>query len=278
MSLVENFEHRNYPMHRALNWVRIHLTPPTGWRTWIGRLWWAAYALFGAGTALLQFADPANQDLPAALREVVEFAYRNRLALCLSALGLQAILGLFYLVVRWLRPIDTENVQAVLNEVVASMFVDGDHATHAYRATLFQIRGWPFLTGEWAGISARSGEVYSRSNTVFLLDREHPRKSTGWVGRCFLADGQTIVPTEALPVSNHDDYLRECGISEIEYRNLHVKNACLVFATGVRRAGKLWGFLVVDTTDPERLPGPRQRGQTKLELEKWAMVLSLFLD
>lgn len=241
-------------------------------------VFWSLSVIAVLGLTILQFCDNANDIQHPLLKELVLFLYSHRLKVSLIFAILQLICASGIAWVAWCTPFDHEKLQRVLNQIVSHCFDEIDYENHDYRATIFQIRGLRGIrkyTGQWVGIVCRSGENYDQSETVFLVDRMSPDKSTGIVGRCFAAEGQTIMPTMLLP-EDPESYKQACHLADAEYNAMNVKSR-IVFATGIKRHGKLWGFLVLDTTDSRQLPGVNQQKSKRRDIGSWAEVVATMI-
>lgn len=272
--------HPHYKLHRRANKTLNALVPYRGVSVLLERVFYVLATGIPVLFAILQFCEPDGQEMREPWKSLVDLIYQNRLLISILFAISQIILGAAIGILHWLRPIDFEKVSAILEMAVDTHFVDRDHQGHHYRATVFKIRGVSFLGGEWIGIICRSGETFLHSGTVFYLDRENPEKSTGLLGLCFAAQGATIVKADPLPVSCKEDYLRECRLAEIEYEKMNLRSS-VILATGIRRrSGRLWGFLVLDTTDDGQCPksrGVRGKDQHESDIGRSATVLGMLI-
>lgn len=221
--------------------------------------------------------EPGGQWLPGWMAEPAGYAHKHRLLIYLFLTGVELICAAAIWFMKWRSPIDVNKATSILNRAVSHHFKEKDQINHQYRATLFKIRGCWWLFGQWVGIICRSGETFGRSGTIFSIDHMDPERCTGYVGSCFLGEGTTIISPSLLPVADKIRYTEMCGLAEIEYSRMNVKSVVL-FATAIKRNGKMWGFLILDTTDPRQLP-PSNRKITDHEdsMDNWALSLGLLL-
>lgn len=229
--------------------------------------------------SVLQFCDNGDDLQRGIIKEIVLFVHSHRLkaSLCFAAIQVLCACGIRY--VTWRTPFDHGQLQKTLNLIVSHCFDNLDQENYDYRATVFKIRGVRGirrLTGQWVGIVCRSGENYDQSGTIFLVDRMCPDKSTGIVGRCFGSEGQTVMPVSLLPVDDAEKYKAACHLADIEYEAMNVKSK-IVFATGIKRQGRLWGFLVLDTTDEAQLPSSRATNSKRRDIGSWAEVVGTMI-
>ncbi len=273
-------KHPWYKLHRWTNKALNALVPHHGISDWFVRVFYCLAALIPILLAVLQFCESNDQPLIEPWKSIVAFIYHHRLVVSVVLATVQVALVFAIWVLSVLRPIDFEKAEAILEMAVDTHFSERDHKSHHYRATVFKIRGCFLLGGEWMGIVCRSGETYLRSGTVFYLDRDEPEKSTSLLGVCFAAQGATIVKTDPLPVSSKADYMQECRLAEIEFEKMNMKSS-VILVTGIKRPdGKLWGFLVLDTTDESMCPkhsGIRGKPQHESDIGRAAAVLGMLI-
>lgn len=230
--------------------------------------------------SVLQFCDDGKELQSAVLREIVNELYKNRLIVSIVLVGLQVIAAIGAWYFAWRSPCDVDKLQKTLNSLVEHFFADQEWETHQYRATIFQIRGiygTRWAIGQWSGIFCRSGESYDRSNTIFYIDRMSKEKSTGIVGRCLFAEGQTILLDAVLPVGDEKEYKRLCHLADCEYNAMNVKSK-LLSVTGIKRHGRLWGFLVLDTNDETQCPNQQTSKGKRRMIGAWAEVVGAFMS
>ena len=72
------------------------------------------------------------------------------------------------------------------------------------------------------------------------------------------------------------DYKVKGWLADQEYDGMNVKSTVFL-ATVIRVNGRLWGVLVLDSTDPGVLPGQRNRADRQANLESVALSLSVLL-
>lgn len=220
---------------------------------------------------LLSFADPSGQKLPALLSGLANWAHQHRLAIALALLFVQIVAWGCVGVIQWANPFDRDKVQEVLEACVAHHFSDQDRKRYQYRATLFKIRRVLFL-GEWLGIAARSGENYRRSNTIFSRDTERKLCNTGVVGECVRQDSTLVIG----PIDPESpDYAASGYLADVEVRSDRMNvRASVFFAVPIRRqGGRIWGVLVLDTTDTNTAPGRIQENRVRTDLDQWALAI-----
>ena len=175
----------------------------------------------------------------------------NRFSLTLIVLVAFGLLSLMSRLAR--ESFDKKKLKKILGATAAICFGDVDLSKHAYRATLFKARRTLFFRS-WLGIVARSGSGEHKSSTIFSIGNS-PEYNTGIAGQCYFQNGATIIKT--LPNISHDDgqqaiseYQKVGFLAPDEYKKLDIR-ALVLLATGIRTdEGKIWGILVLDTTDP----------------------------
>lgn len=233
---------------------------------------------------LIRFCDPHDQNLDGLIKALVTWIYENRFAivasLLLAQMACQAMRGL----ARLLQRHDTEKIKPILDNLVTRHFIDQEPEHHVYRATLFKVRWFPFV-GKWLGIIARSGDLYTDFRTVFSVNANVKAYNTGYAGECWRMSGKTIIIEDALPdqrlgpISDESQkaYQEKGWIESREYSRMSVKSVVFL-ATGIKVNGKLWGILVLDSTDQKSKlakSADKDREQCRLSLESAAMALGL---
>lgn len=242
----------------------------------------AISAAVGCFASALQFADTAGQSFTGWRKELLDELFANRLYIFFGLIAIQGTASLAFILLRWMHPINLSIAQRFLDHIAEHHFSESDKLNHVYRATLFKIRGWRLVSGEWLGIVSRSGETHDRSGTIFSIHRCKAEFNTGIAGKCFIAEGTTLIHPVVLDPSDEAAYKQSCGLDDQEYKAMNVK-ATVLMATGIRRNGKMWGILVLDTNDSDCLPSPTAivHNSTKkheTDIGHWAFTLGLFVD
>jgi hypothetical protein len=251
--------------------------------------------VFTTGVALsvalivaLEFADPSDQILDGALETLLANLYAKRLYYVCTLLIVQSACGCLVWAMGFLanKGPDCKKIKIVLNRLVESHFSMAYGANHVYRATLFrQRRCW--LLGSWLGVVERSGEVYLDRSSIFSVNSQSRKYNTGIVGECwFRAQSNLGGSFSAMLDDVRDDeskvseYKNQGFIDDIEFKQLSVKSQ-FFRVTEIRRHGKVWGVLVVDTTDASAQPSKTQtaaRNKQEEALDNAANTISLLLE
>lgn len=268
-------EHKWYRVHRCLNWLAgIHT--PTAYR-WIRRFSSICFWLAAAFLALIPFCDPRDQQVDEWWQGAFNTIHTYRFTIAASIITVQLILQAAIWLAGKLQSLDVTKLENVLNHAVARHFTEQDRSKYDYRATLFKVRSCWFC-GSWLGIVARSGTLYPQRTTVFCIDPNQERYNTGIAGECWRREGQTIIKElpdvqAGSPSQDTVNEFKAAGyLADCEYRPLSVKST-VFYATGIRVAGKVWGALVLDSTDPSQLPKERQQKTQGRDLEFVALAL-----
>jgi hypothetical protein len=270
-------QHPWYTLHLWLNWLFNFLLLSSVKSKWFE----VGFFLVGVVTACLgaalQVCDPSDQRLPAVFVAPATFLHTHRLVIFCGLAVAQAISWGIVVYLRWLQPIDLDKSKAILDQAVAEHFADQKTIKCTYRATLFKVRGVWWITREWLGIVSRSGEKFDRSNTIFSIDKMKDGCNTGIAGRCWFGGGNAIIRTKLLNPDDPANYQSECSLSPREHAKINLK-ATVIMAVGVRRKGKLWGVLVLDTDDIACLPlesahAKNSEGRHEQDINRWAFIL-----
>lgn len=271
-------KHPRHKIHRRLNRVSNWLLPSSTASYVSSVILIATSAGVPILLTVLQFCDNL-EDVWVPVQSLAKTAYEHRLVVSVSLAGLQICAMLSCWILRTFEVIDVEKTKDLLKLAVDTHFAERDHIQNEYRATVFKIRGCDWFGGEWIGIVCRTGETYLKSGTVFYLDRENPINCTGLVGVSFAAQGATIIKDKVLPVGDKTAYMAECRLAEEEYDRMNVKSA-VIFATGIKRHGKLWGFLVLDSTDEKQVPkksGARAADKHEVDIGNFAAMIGMLV-
>ena len=137
------------------------------------------------------------------------------------------------------------------------------------------------------GIVARSGELFTRFKTVFSIDANVESRNTGFACECWRRAGETIIIEKMLPDHRAgplpdqyvNNYKTQGWLADQEYSRMSVKSIVFL-ATGIRTNGKLWGILVLDSTDPNSglAENARKDREThQKHLESVALALGLLV-
>ena len=273
-------QHKKYWVHRFLN--RFAGVRSRKFHRFLKVLTGIGYALAGVSLVLVQFCDPDDQWFSPAWREYLTYVHANQFAVVAYLLGTQLLLQAANWIADRFQAPDVVKLDRVLDHLVSRHFGDKDLETHKYRATLFKVRSfWPF--GTWLGIVGRSGMLYPQRTTVFSIDATTEKYNTGIAGECWRQSGQTIF--KKLPDIREDSTSEEAinefklagYLDDCEYQAMSVKSTVFL-ATGIRVAGKIWGILVLDTTDPKQHPTDRQQKHHRETLDFAAIALSNLLS
>ncbi len=274
MALEQQRKHKYYRIHRYLDWVAGVGKPRFyQWIQYCSRVGFLAAVGF---LALIQFCDPQGQQLPDWWTALLGWIHQRRFAFAVILLLAQAVLQVLIWTANWLKSYDVKKLENILDNLVASHFTNQDKSDHIYRATLFKVRSWP-CCGKWLGIVARSGTRYSRKRTVFSINPNTKRYNTGIAGECWRRDGQTVILEIPVPKGNSlaqgesDDYKKSGYLDGIELGLMNVK-ATVFMATGIRVGGKVWGILVLDSTDPKQQPKSKPQERRSTEALEFAAV------
>jgi len=258
--------HPFYRTHCVANW----LAGLAAWE-WLSVVCsWTASICLVAATLLLglvDLGDPKGQfgwwpDLKALLG----WLYEARFAAFSLLVCTQFVASALTWLLRHYKRYDAKRLKSVLDAIEITYFSDPDPGLHHYRVTLFKVRhlSWMPFFGMWLGIVARSGQNYPNKTTIFSIDPRKMANNTGIAGECWRQKGNTIrrllpdVRCENVDQSAVDGYHSTGFVTEAEFRRMNVHSRYFE-ATGIKVQGRLWGILVIDTTD-ENQDG-RRRGQ-----------------
>lgn len=273
-------------MHCILNRIA-GFTISGGLTKWITVLSAIPLALAAAFLVLIKFCEPVGQDF-GPMGGFAKFMYTHRFLIVCVLLSVQLVFQVLTFVSRWLQGFDAEKVKTVLDNLVEAYFPERDLARHYYRATLFRVKKFkPF--GKWLGIVARSGLLYTRFGTVFSIDHDKKENNTGFAGECWRREGQTIEGGIVLPDQREqpptaeqlEEYKMRGWLADVEYDVMSVK-AVVLSATGIRVKGKIWGILVLDSTDTSAYLPDESKAHLRVDrrraLESSATSLTLLLS
>lgn len=267
--------HSFYRLHRFLNCFYTS-SADSGMVSWL--LEWGFWIVTVAGppmVAIAEFCDPSSQTIPDSWVAPASWIYENRLVAVIVVIVCQAVFGVSWLFVHRMNALSGTECQEIIDTIVAQHFKEMDLDNHVYRATVFQIRGFHRLFGRWLGIAARSGENYARSNTVFSISDMKKGRNTGVCGECVRQGGNTL--TVELPDPDDSAYKDKGFINDREFIKVNVKSV-VFHATGVFRKGRLWGVLVLDTTDRSKMPGPNARRREQEAVGNYSLAIRALLD
>ena len=275
-------QHRYYALHWYLNWLYCQCSCSSTATRWVEVVLLVVTALVGCLANAIQFADTTGQNITGWRKLFLDEIYHARFEWFVVLIVVEVVTWISYVALRWMHPINLSVSKDFLNHIAEHHFSSPDKLTYVYRATLFKIRGWRYITGEWLGIVSRSGETHDRSGTIFAIDRMRPLCNTGIAGKCFLGEGTTLIYPEVLDPANEDAYKLACGLDDREYKAMNIK-ATVLMATGIRRNGKMWGILVLDTNDARCLPSPtatihNSAKKHEDDIGHWAFTLGLFVN
>ena len=266
-------EHPWYPTHWILNRV-IRSVYPTGTTlaVWFRRF--SGVTSYGcmAITTLLQFSDEGQNSIPYQLKPIAAWLYSNRLLIALFCLGFATFFVVINRIIQWLCQFDDVKMREILDHSVACQFADQDRGQFQYRATLFKVfTFWPF--GSWLSIVCRSGENYLRSNTILSCDRMSQNRCTGVAGECAWQKAIQICRITH-PHTDKEPYAIAGFLAEPERANFNVKSLVFFAVPITRQDGKLWGVLLLDSTDPAtEVDSEGMEGRLKDSLGHWALAI-----
>ena len=266
-------EHRRLHFHRFLNCLYGPnvISPLLGW---LVPVFWIL-TISGPGlVTLAEFCDPEGQSIPGPLEEIAKWVYRHRLVIVLWIFLLQLLTLVAVGVVKRFNALNGDACKEILDAIVVQHFANRDLSNHTYRATIFQVRGFRRLGGQWLGIAGRSGQNYVRSNTVFSISDMRKARNTGVCGECVRQGGNTL--QVVLPEPSEDEYKNSGFIDHREFEKVNVK-AVVFHATGVFKNGKLWGVLLLDSTDREQAPSPQTRKRFYDAMGNYAVAIRALL-
>jgi hypothetical protein len=234
----------------------------------------------------LQFVDPTGQTVPEGAERLMQWLHEHRFAIVCSLLGIQVASGVLASLFDWWSEksaIEAHKIKQTLDRLVARHFPKRG-SDFVYRATLFRERSCWFF-GRWLGVVQRSGEVYRKWGTIFSVDPDSRKYNTGFAGQCwFLANsGQAgvfhhLVPDVREDDSRKDEYMAQGFIDEREFKGLSVPS-CFFHVSEIRRRGKIWGVLVIDSTDPSVAPKTKpETSRQRSVLEDAVHTISLLIE
>lgn len=224
---------------------------------------------------LLQLCDKSTASPESGIyAKLVEFAVDNRLLIYSYMTASLLALVLLKVIAQRLSPAcNNVAMRQLLQEAVTAITYDPsnanypDRSKYRYRSTLFKFREpWWIIRCitkyRWAGVVARSDDSHMHSSAVFLIDDSDPSRSTGLVGLCHKAEGQTICVPLCDPNQDKAKYLQESNIDEDTFKRLKViPRSCVV--VGVKRMGRIWGAIIFDTDDPHPLSSAQRQNVSK---------------
>lgn len=265
--------HRHYRIHRFLN--RLFDVSKAKVRDWIRRVVLVVDTLLVAFLGIVQFCNPLEQEIWLPFAGLIKWLYENRFSVAVVIVLVQLGCRIIGWVISRRERFSDEGLHSILDYVVRRHFKKQDTENHVYRATVFSVRScWPF--GSWLGIAGRSGNRYPKRTTVFSIDPNSKEHNTGIAGECCWRNGQTII--RQLPDASEtncppeviDDYLTLGFSDRQEFKTMNVRSRVFL-ATGIRVKGKVWGILILDTTDPSKYP--KQVGKHGQDLDFAAVAI-----
>ncbi|MFT5323463.1 MAG: hypothetical protein ACI8P0_001312 [Planctomycetaceae bacterium] len=272
-SVANTREHKKFAMHRWLNCLYgPNVASPL--LTLLHPILWLLTISGPAVVTMAEFCDPSGQHIPAPFEGLSDWVYRHRLVVVMTVLSLQVVTLLACFVLKKFNALKVDACQEILNSIVAQHFASQNLSTHTYRATIFQIRGFRRLGGQWLGIAGRSGQNYVRSNTVFSIHDMKKIRNTGVCGECVRQGGNTL--HVVLPEPEDEEYKVTGFVSSHEFKRINVKSV-VFYATGVFVSGKLWGVLVLDSTDRGQVPNQQTRKRFQDAMGIYAVAIRALL-
>jgi hypothetical protein len=266
-------EHPWYRTHRALNSVYRRLYPTgTSFAKWSRRI--AGLMSYGCMviTTVLQFSDAGQNAIPNLLKPIAAWAHSNRLVVAVVCLVSASFFLLVNRIIQWMCQFDDAKMREILDHAVACQFSDQNRGHFQYRATLFKVFSFPPI-GSWLGIVCRSGENYLHSNTILSCDRMNQNRCTGVAGECAWQKAIQIVRIEH-PQTDKVSYAVAGFLAEPERANFNVRSLVFFAVPITRQDGKLWGVLLLDSTDPGTgVDSDEKKERVKDSLGHWALAI-----
>lgn len=254
-------QHTHFEAHCYLNGLYALLRSHHYYGLWHG-LFVFSSSLATAILALLQFMDVKNSqetgNLPVWLKELSSDLYAHRFVVACLMLAMVAVTGGLAALTGFIRSRCVKNLDLIkkaLGDAVEEHF-DARRNGETYRATLFRAFHCPGL-GSWLGIVQRSPDIFVNWRAIFCIDPQHNKHCTGIAGECWWnahagLDSQFYVkmPTLEQDGALNLEYLDQGFLDEREFRRI-AKASIFFHATDIRVDGKVWGVLVLDSSDPE---------------------------
>lgn len=252
--------HRRYLLHCVLNsifgFLRAH-----NWHSVWHYLFVISSSLATAFLGLLQFMDVKDQQhykwLPEWVLELASEIWTHRFEVALALVAATFVTGILSAITGFIQELCVKNLVVIkkcLEAAVEEHFEDRQNG-HTYRATLFRAFRVPGVGG-WLGIVQRSGDVYVTWRTIFCIDPQHKECCTGIIGECWWNAHAQLkskfygsLPEIQSRTDVSLDYLDKGFLDEREFKKI-AKASLFFHATEIRVNGKVWGVLVLDSTDP----------------------------
>jgi len=271
MPLAVRRKHRHFYPHCVLNWI--FGVPGARWLAGIAKGTFGVISTLSAAfLILLSFLEPPDPNVTGKLESALGWVHENRFAVCCVMLIFEVVSGLLIWLLGFVtvRRLNRRKAKSVLNWLVDKLFEDRQ-ADHVYRATLFKVRRfWGF--GWWLGIVARSGETYPKGSTIFCINPHTKAHNTGVAGECWWRAQNNTGECFRIELpdcrASPDDaqmaslYKTQGYVDDCEHGIISVL-ACYFHVTVIRLRGRVWGVLIVDSTDTNAKPStkPQTRKQ-----------------
>ncbi len=219
------------------------------------------------------------------MEEYLQWFYTHRFFIVCIIVIVQSICGFLIWLLNWFADhsgIEAAKVKTVLNRLVGKVF-EPRTAEHTYRATLFRERRF-LRVFRWLGVVQRSGDVYTDWSTIFSINPNSLDQNTGIVGECWFRAQSGLGGSFYLELKKDtedpevvEEYTREGFLDPKEYKQLTVR-ALFFRACEIRHNGKVWGVLVVDSTDESVYPRSHHANRKQTEaMENAADTISLLI-
>lgn len=269
-------DHPYYRVRRSLNWVIRRFSPigPSSaiaiWSRWLSGV--ATYIGMLALT-LLPFADAGERDVPVPIQPIAAWAFSHRFMIACLILLVSTLVSVLNGLIQRLSPFDVEKMREILDAAVAYHFVDQIRGEFQYRATLFKVcTFWPF--GSWLSIVCRSGENYHQSNTILSCDRMNQKRCTGIAGECAWQKAIQICTIPHNTKTELEPYAIKGFLAEPERTMFNIRSLVFFAVPIDRQDGKLWGVLVLDSTDSSMsVDSDEKKEQQREATGHWALAI-----
>lgn len=251
-------QHSCYRRHRFLNGAYRFLSWMPFYRFWASIF--VVSSVANALLAILQFMDIEDgqklEYVPVAFHGTVLAIWQHRFTFAIVlivATGGSAVLSGIAALLRQFQVPNLDIIKRALEDLVKQHF-DNRSTDCIYRATLFREYSCLFC-GRWLGIVQRSGDVLPSRRTVFSVDPQNRNRCTGIAGECWWrakAQHQSriydVLTLHTDDTTNNLSYLDAGFLDGREFNS--ISNPSVFFhAIEVRVNGKVWGVLVLDSSD-----------------------------
>jgi hypothetical protein len=268
-------EHPHFSIHWYVNWFFRFISPlgPTSAvSVWSSRISGLVSFMGIFSLTLLPFADAGEKDIHPIVQPFAAWAFGHRFSIACWILAASTITSVLNWLIQRFFLFDVEKMREILDVAVAYHFVDQNRSEHCYRATLFKVcHVWPF--GRWLGIVSRSGENHHGSKTILSYDRMKHTRCTGIAGECAWQKAIQIccIPH---PKTASEAYALAGFLAEPERKMFNVYSLVFFAVPIDRQDGKLWGVLVLDSTDTiAKVESEEKRERVREALGHWALAI-----